>query len=207
MSNLIEDHKRLIENEINKYPLLPRTFVKAEAYKIAVESEKSWNISKGAFSTYLTNQLKKLSRLSTQYGSDIRIPEEKQFKINKLNKLQDDLTGQFGREATALELADSSGIGIKQINTLLGSSRKSLSESSMIDFTPDFGFDDKEQNDWLNFVYFDLTPKDKLIFEHKTGFGGKTILDDKELAKKVKLDTNTLKARVKSISKRVEEGL
>lgn len=206
IEQLINSHKKLIEAEASKYAkFIPVTFVLIEAYKLARKAAEKYDPSTGIkFSTYLTNALQKLSRLSTQYGNVVRVPENKQFKINKLNQVEQGLTDELGRQPSVAELADATGMGIGQVNSLLGTRKREVNMSNL-SFAPVF-FEGGE-DEWVHFVYHDLSEKDKLIFEYRTGFGGKPVLDNNNIAKRLNISPSTVSQRIKFITDKIAEGM
>jgi DNA-directed RNA polymerase specialized sigma subunit len=205
VEKLIKDNKRLIDLEASRYSTnLPLITVQLEAYKLAREAAKSYNPASGyQFSTHLVNNLKKLSRLSTKYGAVLRVPENTQFDIHKLNKLEKDLEHTLGRSATTEEMSHHSGLSVKSVVSTLKSKKTTTGISSLFDSPTLFS---SENDEWVHFVYHDLADKDKLIFEHKTGFGGKAILDNSSLAKKLNLSVSTLSNRLKLINTTLAKG-
>jgi DNA-directed RNA polymerase sigma subunit (sigma70/sigma32) len=205
IEKLIKDNKKLIELEASRYASnLPLITVQLEAYKLAREAAKTYNPSSGfKFSTHLVNNLKKLSRLSTKYGAVIRSPENTQFGVNKVQKVEKDLEHTLGRAPTLEELAHHSGFSMKITQNML-SSRKSVTGMSSMFEAPELF--NSANDEWVQFVYHDLSDKDKLIFEHKTGFGGKPLLDNAALAKKLNLSTSTLNNRLKLINSTLSKG-
>lgn len=203
---LIESHRKLIELEASKHAkFIPLSAVIVEAYKLASQAADKYDPSTGIrFSTYLTNALQKLSRMSTQYGGIVRVPENKQFKINRLNQMELDLTSRLGRAPNSAELGDSLGMSVAGVNGLLGDRKKEVNMANLA-FTPVFS--DSTMDEWVHFVYHDLSDKDKLILEHRTGFGGKQILDNNSIAKKLGLSPSTVSQRVKIISDKIAEGI
>lgn len=206
IEELIKSHKRLIESEASKYSrFLPITFVTIEAYKLARTAAEKYDPKTGhKFSTYLTNALQKLSRLSTQYGNVVRIPENKQFKINRVNQIETGLTEELGRPPSMAELSDATGMGLSALNGLIGTRKKEVNMSNLA-FSPVF-FEGGE-DEWIHFVYHDLSEKDKLIFEHRTGFGNKPILDNNAIAKKLGISPSTVSQRVKMITDKIAQGM
>jgi DNA-directed RNA polymerase sigma subunit (sigma70/sigma32) len=201
---LLQEHKKLIESEAKRYATnIPLITVQIEANKLARQAAESYSPAMGKFSTHLVNSLKKLSRMSTQYGGTVRLPENTQFGLNKLNRAEKEIESEFGRPPTLEELADRTGFGVKGVNNLLKNRKTTISFNNLL-ATPTFV--DSSNDEWLQFVYHDLNPRDKLIFEHKTGFGGKPTLENDALAKKLGLTTPQLNARVNIISSMINKG-
>jgi DNA-directed RNA polymerase specialized sigma subunit len=200
----LKEHKKLIEYEAGKYSkFLPYDVLLAEAYKIGRKASEGFDETKGTkFSTHLTNQLKKLSRISNTYGSNVRLPENKQFKLQKINEASKELGEQLGREPSVLELSEFTKIPITQVKNILQNKVGEVNLSSAA-YTPVFV--NNTNDDWIHFVYHDLSDIDRVIFEHKTGFGGKKIMNNDEIAKLVHLSANTVSNRVKMISNKMQE--
>jgi DNA-directed RNA polymerase specialized sigma subunit len=205
IDQLIKDNKKLIDLEASRYASnLPLITVQLEAYKLAREAARTYDASSGfKFSTHLVNNLKKLSRLSTKYGAVIRSPENTQFGVNKVQKIEKDLEHTLGRAPTLEELAHHSGFSMKITQNMLSSRKAVTGLSSMFEAPELFN---SSNDEWVQFVYHDLGDKDKLIFEHKTGFGGKPLLDNTALAKKLNLSTSTLNNRLKLINSTLSKG-
>lgn len=205
MHPLVESHKNLIESEARKYAkFVPESTVLSEAYKLAYKAANTFDPKLGIkFSTHLYNQLKKLSRISTKYGGTVRLPENKQFKIQRLNTAEDALKAELSRDPTVSELAEHLGMNLPTVNNLLKVRKKDVNINNLA-YEPIFI--DNENDDWVHFVYHDLADRDKVIFEHKIGFGGKSEMNNEELAKKLKVSPSTIANRVKFISNKIAEG-
>jgi len=201
---LLEDHKNLILAEARKNATnLPLEAVQIEAYRIANAAVKDYDPKVSKFSTHLTNSLKKLSRFSTQYGQVVRLPENQQFILNKINKAEKELDAQLGREPTIDELSNFTKLSIQVINNVLQNRKQTVNLANMVDspiFVPG------NNDEYLHFCYHDMSPIDKLIFEHRTGFGNKPVLSNEALAKKLNIAPSTLSNRIKMISDKIEEG-
>lgn len=204
IEQLINDHKRLIEFEASKYAkFVPLSVVLVEAYKIARKSANAYNPKTGVkFSTYLTNNLKKLSRISTQYGGVVRMPENKQFKIQKINQAEQALKDELGREPNVSELAAFTGFGTHAVANLLKTRKKEVNVNNLA-YTPVFIENDNDE--CVTFVYHDLTDRDKYIFEHKTGFANKKLMSNDEIAKALNISSSTVANRVKIISDKLSD--
>lgn len=204
VEKLLSEHKKLIEAEAKKYAInVPLVTVQIEAYKLARKAAESYTPGNVKFSTYLVNSLKKLSRLSTQYGSSIRMPENIQFGINKLNNAEKELESSLGRTPSVAELSDFTGFNLKTVDSLLKNKKTTVSLNNLLT-TPTIV--DSSNDEWLSFVYHDLAPKDKVIFEHKTGFGGRPVIENDAIAKKLNLSQAQLNNRINLISEMINKG-
>ncbi len=205
VDQLLTDHRRLIESEAARYAkFVPLHVATAEAYRLARTAAETFDPAAGnKFSTHLVNSLKKLSRISTKYGGILRVPENKQFKIHKLNQVEEELRNELGRPATISELSQATGMSLGEINGLKQVRKKEVNVSTLA-YSPVFV--DNNNDDWVHFVYFDLPQRDKVIMEHKTGFGGKPVLTNEAIAKMLNTSTSTVANRVKMITTRLEEG-
>ena len=203
---LLADHKKMIEYEASKYStMVPHTVVLAEAYKLAHKAAESFDPKQGnQFSTHLTNQLKKLSRISTQYGMTVRLPENKQFKLNQLNKTKADLEEELGRPASVQEISNRSHVSVREINHIMQHRAGEVNLSNLVHM-PVF-VNNSNNDEWLHFVYHDLSDIDKVIFEHKTGFGGARQLNNEEIGKLLKLSPSTIASRANHIAEKINEN-
>lgn len=202
---LLIEHKRLIESEAARYAkFVPLHVVTAEAYRLAKEAAESFKPESGnKFSTHLVNSLKKLSRISTKYGGILRVPENKQFRIHKMNQAEEELQNEYGRPPTMAELSQATGMSLAELTGLKQARKKEVNVSNLA-YSPVFIEGDNDE--WVHFVYHDLPQRDKVIMEHKIGFGGKPVLSNDELAKMLQTSPSTISNRVKIITDRIAEG-
>ena len=205
VEKLISDNKKLIELEASRYATnLPTITVQIEAYRLAREAAKTYNPDSGyKFSTHLVNSLKKLSRMSTRYGGVIRVPENTQFGVNKIQKVEKDLEHALGRAPTIEEISHHSGFSVKSTVSMLKTKKASTGLSSLFEAPVLLN---SENDEWVQFVYHDLSDIDKQVFEHMTGFGNKKILDNASIAKKLNLSTSTLNNRIRLMNSTLSKG-
>ena len=133
VDQLLTEHKRLIESEAARYAkFVPLHVVTAEAYRLAKEAAESFNPDSGnKFSTHLVNSLKKLSRLSTKYGGILRVPENKQFKIHKMNQAEEELHNELGREPSLAELSQFTGMSLAELTGLKQARKREVNVSNL----------------------------------------------------------------------------
>jgi DNA-directed RNA polymerase specialized sigma subunit len=205
VDQLLEQHRRLIESEAAKYArFVPAHVVQAQAWRLARKAAESYDPSRGTkFSTHLVSSLRKLFRLTTKHGGGFRVPENKQFKVHRLTVLEEQLRNELRRPPTVDELSEASGMGRAAVNGLMRLRKREVNVSNLA-YSP--VFIEGNNDDWVHFVYHDLTPRDKVIMEHRTGFGGKEVKTNEEIAKLLGTSPSTVSARTRMITERLKEG-
>ena len=204
---IIKEYNPLIESEVRKFQgTLPPQALRSQAKRFTIDAIKNYDPSKGAkLSTHIVNTLQKLHRENYKYQQSVRLSEELQRGIGPFLSVKDSLTHELQREPTAEELADSLGWPLSRVER---TERQAKGEmlGAALDFDPVDPY--QETTDpRLDYVYFDLTPIDKLIMEYTTGYGGKQQLSKKEIAKKLKISPAAVTQRSVKIAKKIREVL
>jgi DNA-directed RNA polymerase specialized sigma subunit len=120
-----------------------------------------------------------------------------------MNQAEEELRNELGREPSLAELGQATGMGLSELTSLKQSRKREVNVSNLA-YSP--VFIEGDNDDWVHFVYHDLPQRDKVIMEHKTGFGGKKILSNDQLAKMLNTSPSTISNRVKLITDRITEG-
>lgn len=136
-----------------------------------------------SLNTHVYNYLQKMSRYVFNYGEAVRMPENLRLKMGSFIAAFEHLRDQLGRDPTVDELADELAWSRKNVQKMLDYYYSENMESK-INFVPVDYYDSKDAV--IESVYQTLSPEEKLVFEHLTGYGGKPILSAKEIAKKLK---------------------
>lgn len=176
----------VINKEINRWSgVLARPVLELEARKIAIDAFKSFDPNQGvALSTYLTNMLKKLSRITYKHQNLSYIPENSVLKIGTFDNAIRDLEDLHGREPTSEELGDYLAWSPGAVEKMRKVRRTEFIASG--DLPTDL-FSGVSQGGVVDYVYHDLNPTQKVIFEHSTGYGGAPVLPTPEVLKKLKI--------------------
>jgi hypothetical protein len=181
----------VIQKEVNRWQgTLARPLLELEAKRLAAEAIQSYSPTRGAaLATHVTNRLKKLSRISYTHQNIARLPEYQTLKYHTFQSAQADLEDRFGRPPTADEMADQLGWSRPFLTRYQKSLRREFLESG----EPPPIFDSPSDDAHLiDFVYNDLSPMQKTIFQHTTGYSGAPVLSNPELMKKLKLSQGQL---------------
>jgi len=182
----------------------PLTLSKAQI--MALSSLNSYDPEKAELSTYIHSQLQPLKREVRNQAKPIKIPEGAFYEKQKIEQATLELEHELGRPPTDEEISLKTGIPIKRI----GNIRKyntgvSISQFDEQGATPAFSLGDKYNEAWVQLVYDDLNPRDKIIMEHTLGLNGKKVLSNQDLAKKLKITPGAVSQAKARIQKALDE--
>ena len=193
MGNVLGQLNPLIQKEVNRWSgtySLARPLLELEAKRLAAEAIHSYSPTRGAaLATHVTHRLKKLSRLPYTHQNIARLPEYQTLKFHTYHSAKAELEDKFGRDPTADELADQLGWSRPFLTRFQTSLRKEFLESGEPPPIFDRPSDDAQT---IDFVYNDLSPAQKTIFQHTTGYSGSPILTNPQLMKKLNLSQGQL---------------
>jgi DNA-directed RNA polymerase specialized sigma subunit len=204
MENII--HRELLKQRGS----LPETYLEIEAKKFAKQAFETYDPKLGvALSTHVVNTMKQLVRLNMTYQSAVRAPEHQQRVMGEFINVRNDLKEELGRVPTHDELADRMKLNTKVIARLEEGSRMELSDSIELptSLSTEFSVDTTSMDPTLIMFYYGLDPIDKLIFEHTTGYGGKQILGNAQLAKKLNMSYAQLSYRKSQLVARLQKKM
>jgi len=199
-----------IESEIARWSgQVPVTVMRLEARKLAVEAIKSYDPNMGtALSTHVLNKLKRLSRTVYSHQDLVRMPENRKLENNALHKGRVQLLDELGRDPTTAELSDHLGWSGAKVTKVQAFQVSEYVESQ------DVGGDmfgnvagGATSDPRVAFVYNDLSPVHQTIFEHTTGYGGKSILTARDIAAKTGLKEHQVAYQRRKITDKFQDVL
>ena len=187
---LLETLGPTLTSEIHRYPG-PKTLLRGQAKLLAIKAIKSYSPDKGtALKSWVVSQLQPLYR----YSHKLRPTSVSELNVRKAAEIYDvtnKLTQELGRNPTDNELADYIGIPAKKINFIRTQVKPIMAESSMVQ-------DTEEATEFAapvqtvstmglakDVLHSTLDPRQKMVFEHKTGHRGKPVLTNIEIAKRL----------------------
>lgn len=160
--------------------------------------------------THLLNQLQPLRRFAASRRFVTKIPERVQYDLSGLRNSEIQLNDSLGRSPTEEELADDTGYSMKRIQRLRKYSSPVSESGSRNEEGEERGIPGEvadPMQDWVAYVYHDMSALDKKIFEWRTGFNGLPVRGVVDIAKELGISAGAVTQRANKISQRIEEGV
>jgi DNA-directed RNA polymerase specialized sigma subunit len=206
MSSLMKKMNHTIDKTLKTYGA-PELRTRAKI--LATQAFNTYDPNKGmALNTYLHQQLQALQREKARRGQVVHIPENVRLTKNKIFQATKAFESENDREPNMEELADLTGIPKSAISRSYTYKATSAQGSSQSDTGEDLYSRPRDfDRVWTDYVYFDLDPRDKKIFEMTTGYGGASIYSKGEIARKLKLSPSAVSQRINKIVTKLEENV
>lgn len=213
MGNLLDAAEPTIQSALKAYAG-GNTALKSRARRIAADAFQTYDPKKGTqLRTHLMTQLQPLQRHAREYSQLVRVPERVSMDLYKLKQEEQKFFDSHGREAADKEMADKTGLSMKRIARVRRYSKGEVAES---------GLTENEDGDqaimypgiskvnpeavWMEYVHHDLAPIDQKILEWKTGYNGKEMLSNNEIARRLNLSAGAVSQRSAKIAAIIESG-
>jgi DNA-directed RNA polymerase specialized sigma subunit len=184
---LLKAYEPLIAQKLRLYkaPSIPDAAMRAELQKHLIKSFETFKPDRGAqLPTWVNHNLQKAQRYNTRYQNTGYIPEGQTRLIGPIQRAQNELQEQFGREATADELGDHLGMPPKKITKILSSMRKDIPASAFETDPTEMSL--QRDHEVLELLPFNLTPDERTVFNHLYGREGHTTISStNDLANKL----------------------
>lgn len=169
---LVKQVQPLLSSEVMKWAsVAPKYVLDNEAKKIAIAAFDTYDANKGVLlSTYLKEQLRKLSRTAYDRQSILKVPEDHRITYNQFTKARAELEDRHGRVPTIERVADHMGLPVSRIQNVIDTvEKRTLMESGE---GPTFQ-EEADDTELVEFAYHEMTPRQKQIFDLRTGSHGK----------------------------------
>jgi DNA-directed RNA polymerase specialized sigma subunit len=210
MGKFLRDVDPIITSAVKSYAGMSTPTIHSKAKVMAAKAMLRYDPKKGNISTFLMNELKGISRESMRETRAIRIPERIMYDSRRIVEAEDEFKSVYMREPTLLELADKTGLSEKRISYIRNVTMPLLHEGSNVSAEtgePSLTATNVPDIDEMSreYVYRDLDPIDKLIFDHRFGAHGKKRLGVIDLAARIKISPASISQRAKKISGLIDE--
>lgn len=202
LESLIKQVNPIIQSQVNKLSTnnIPRSALEAHAINLAINSFDNYDPNKTQLNTYLTWQLKPLNRYVYKHQNIGKIPESRIVHIGAINRAETELSELYGRAPTDQEIADQTGIALRDVNLIKKENRQDLSKG--------FGAEDWQRSyttydDTLWLLWGELEGRDREILEYLYGMNGKETLGPSEIANKLGISPS----RISQLKNRIADKL
>lgn len=206
---VLDDAKPIIDNAVMTYAPNSSPAVRSKAKILAAQAIKMYDPSKGTkLQTFLHVQLQPLQREAASYTT-VHAPERVRFDLSRLKQMQRRFFDENGRDPNIDELTDFTGLSRKRIAHIRKFDRGVVGEG-MFEESGEGGAGmpqvQQAASMWEDFVYDELGPQDKLIYDLKTGRGGEQPLGVSDIARRLKVSAGAISQRLSRIANRLAEG-
>lgn len=206
LSSVVSSLKPTVEYQLASLGSSTDPVMKNKALTYTAKAVKQFDPEISSLPTYVSSQLRRLSRDRRSVLSPAKVPERIQLEAYSLHKKEQEFIDKEGREPDLGELADFSGVDIKKINTLQSAMRPVVTEETFGDFS------ENSRPDYLaeatDYVYNDADHIDRKIIEYKTGYGKKAVANPMkaiDIAAKLNISPSQISRRSLRLSKKINE--
>ena len=200
----------VINSEIQRYNG-PKPLLRSRAKLLTINAVKTYKPEMGAhLRSWVVTQLQPLSR----YGQQLRPVHASEMAIRQaaeLHRIEKEYGDTHGRNPTLAELADEVGIPVNRINKIRNQVKPSVSESTYMEADDEEGksMPGTQAPDVLGMaeeiVYDSLSPRDRVIYDLKTGRHGKPTVANQEIAKRLGVTPALISQRSQQIALQIQD--
>ncbi len=185
---------------------IPTSAIQAEMQKQFVNAIRTYQPGKSALNTWVTNNLRKGGRYIKNYQNIGHIPENQIDKIEPYKKAKQELYDKLGYEPDTVTIAEHMGVPVRKIHQLEKENRQDLAASKFNEGDPAQVLEPKEL-EALTLIQYDLTPEQRIVYEHTFGMNGKKMLKPGEIADKTGIHASKVSRIRKMLKDKVLEAM
>jgi DNA-directed RNA polymerase specialized sigma subunit len=187
---------------------------KSRARLMALKAMDNYDPKRGNVRTHLLSQLQSLRRLSAQEQNIISIPEQVGLDYQKLHAAETELRDSLSRDPSDEELADVTGLSVKRLRKVRAFNQpiatgSTVNETSEENYDGDIASTIPNQNRsadaWMDFVYGDLTPTDRLIMDMTLGRNGRRRATTQDIAARLNITPGAVSQRAAKIQALIDK--
>lgn len=210
MKNLIYDAAKKASYGSNVPEVAHRIYAAQNFY----DALRTYDPSKGsALQTHVHNAVhQKAKRLNYMYQNLGHIPEPRAQQIGVYQNEYQALHDSLGREPSTAELADKLNWNMKDITRIQKELRKDLAVGEGTEEVP--FFESPKEEEVLNYLYFDLSPEEKVVYEYIFGKYGRqrmmkanNKIDFDGIARQTKMSTTKIRSLYDNIRKKLTKAV
>jgi len=182
--------------------------IRSRAKLMALKALETYDPKRGNVRTHMLSQLQSLRRITAQEQNIIRIPEQVGLDFQRLQESENELRDRLGRDPTDDELADSTMLSSRRIRKIRAfqqplaegtTTTENDYENEDADIASKIPGHDTGAQAWMNFVYEDLGPTDKLIMDMSLGRNGRRRTSTQDIAQRLNITSGAVSQRAAKI--------
>ncbi len=208
---LLKSIRPVLTSVMRQFSIPDSPTLQTRAKIMAIHAMKRYDPSKAKLRTFLHSQLQGLRRHTAKETQILAMPEQVGLDAFNLNKAENELRDNLGRDPSDLEIADHIGMPLKRI-AYVRKAKPGFSESffhRQTDegedyYAPAVQAKNGAVQQWHELVYHDLAPIDQLIMEHTLGLHSKRVLQNKDLARKLRISPGAISQRKARIQQKLD---
>lgn len=213
-TQVIKSVQPIIDTALTSYgSKKPSPNLKSKARLLALEALETYDPARGPVKNHLLSQLQRIRRINAKEQNIIHIPEQVGLDYGNISKAENELYDALGRDPSDEEIADFTGLSTRRIRKVRGFNQP-VSEGMTAVTTEDGANSDvastlpgaKNSADaWLDFVYGDLSPTDKIIMDMTLGRNGRRRTEAKDIARRLNITPGAVSQRSAKIQALIDQ--
>jgi DNA-directed RNA polymerase specialized sigma subunit len=206
-SALVNQLLPLVKNDVVRYANnIPYPVAEAHAKDLIIDACTNYNPNQGvALSTFVKSYMPKMNQVSQAWLGTIKIPSHRRDKYSTFKNSYETLSNSLRRDPSTSELADHLGWSQSEVARFLKEIRSEFTEDRPV--YSDYKVHSSKEEEMIDFIYHDLSSEEKILFEFRTGYGGKPKLSNEKIMKRLGMNQNQLSYKLKKLEQKIEEML
>lgn len=210
-AEMVIRYQPVVNSVVNKYRTVgvsPAT-LRASATAQMIKAFETYDPNKGTQpTTHIWNHLQKVQRVAGESLMSGHIPEHRNLRRSNFVIAKDNLEDRIGYEPSIDELSDELGWNKKETARMLqevqgGETTASRAEFDFYGQSTKIESKDKALVDYL---YHQLSGPEKVVLEHTMGYGGKQILNNKQIAQRLNTNEMAISRIKKKLSQKIKDA-
>ena len=195
MGVLLDTFRPMIQKEVARHAgQLPQSYLDFEAKKRVYRAFETYDPSKARLSTHVAHKLRGLGRVNYTYQNAIRMPEERQRKYSMFVQAKDTLKERLGRDPSGQELSEELLWAPDEVGRMERDVHREVSDVPGVELSLPANFLPRSKV-VVDYLYHDMAPEEKIIFEGITGYNGHPMGGARLLARKLNISESQVRRR------------
>jgi DNA-directed RNA polymerase specialized sigma subunit len=202
-------YQPVVNSVVNKYSTVgvaPAT-LRAQATSQMIRAFNTYKPDKGAQpTTHIWNHLQKVQRIASESQLSGHIPEHRNLKRSTFVITKQNLEDRLGYEPSVQDMAEELVWNKKEVGRMMNEIQgETTASNAEFDFYGNSSTNESSDKALTDYLYQELSGKDKVIFEHTFGYGGKKILNNKQISKKIRTNEMFVHRSKKRLANKIRE--